>query len=231
MVLCLFANTDPQRDSALENDIVVHEYTHGITDRMTGGGTGDCLQTVEARGLGEGWSDAMASWTEKTDNAVPDYVLGQYVMNDPAGIRTRPYSTSAITNPLRYSNIENQESEHRIGEVWANILHNLYAALVDSHGFSATARTNPGGTEGNIVFLRLFMHALLIQPCNPTFLTARNAFIQADVTIYQAFNKCTLWRIFSSRGLGVNAANYQDDFSIPSGCLVSTIPGPALRVQ
>ena len=26
---------------------------------------------------------------------VPDYVLGQYVINDPAGIRSHPYSTSA----------------------------------------------------------------------------------------------------------------------------------------
>jgi extracellular elastinolytic metalloproteinase len=50
---------------SLENDIVVHEMTHGITNRMTGGGTGRCLQTTEAGGMGEGWSDAMANWMEK----------------------------------------------------------------------------------------------------------------------------------------------------------------------
>lgn len=50
----------PQRDGALENDIVVHEMTHGVTNRMTGGGTGRCLQGTEAGGMGEGWSDAMA---------------------------------------------------------------------------------------------------------------------------------------------------------------------------
>lgn len=44
----------PERDGALENDIVVHENTHGITNRMTGGGTGRCLQTTEAGGMGEG---------------------------------------------------------------------------------------------------------------------------------------------------------------------------------
>jgi len=42
------------RDGALENDIVVHENTHGMTNRMTGGGTAACLQTIEACGLGEG---------------------------------------------------------------------------------------------------------------------------------------------------------------------------------
>jgi Zn-dependent metalloprotease len=44
----------------MANDILVHELTHGITGRLTGGGTAACLQTLEARGLGEGWSDAMA---------------------------------------------------------------------------------------------------------------------------------------------------------------------------
>jgi extracellular elastinolytic metalloproteinase len=48
------------RDGALSNDIVVHEMTHGITNRMTGGGTGRRLQIFESKGLGEGWSDAMA---------------------------------------------------------------------------------------------------------------------------------------------------------------------------
>lgn len=42
------------RDGALENDIVTHENTHGVTNRMTGGGTGRCLQTTEAGGMGEG---------------------------------------------------------------------------------------------------------------------------------------------------------------------------------
>lgn len=60
MRMFLWDETSPERDGALENDIVVHENTHGITNRMTGGGTGRCLQTTEAGGMGEGWSDAMA---------------------------------------------------------------------------------------------------------------------------------------------------------------------------
>jgi len=36
--------------------------THGVTNRMTGGGTGRCLQTLEAGGMGEGWSDTMAKF-------------------------------------------------------------------------------------------------------------------------------------------------------------------------
>ena len=54
------------------------------------------------------------------------------------------------------------------GEVWANTLYQLYAGLVAAHGWSATARTNPDGNEGNIVWLHLFVDALGLQPCNPT---------------------------------------------------------------
>ncbi|KAF8970283.1 peptidase M36, partial [Flammula alnicola] len=218
MRMFLWDITSPRRDGALENDIVVHENTHGITNRMTGGGTGRCLQTTEAGGMGEGWSDALADWTEKTSSAVPDYVLGQYVINDPAGIRTHPYSTSATTNPLRYSSIASLNEVHDIGEVWANILHNVYAVLVSAKGWSSTARTNPDGTEGNVVFLHLFLDALALQPCNPTLPTARDAWIQADVNRYGGANKCLLWNAFASRGLGTGAASYIDSSAVPSGC-------------
>ncbi|KAH8981284.1 Fungalysin metallopeptidase-domain-containing protein [Lactarius hatsudake] len=217
MRMFLWDFTSPGRDGALENDIVIHENTHGVTNRMTGGGTGACLQTTEAGGMGEGWSDTMADWASQGATTV-DFVLGQYVINNPAGIRSHPYSTSATTNPLRYSSLKTLTEVHAIGEVWANMLHNVYASLVNAHGWSATARTNPGGTEGNIVFMHLFIDSLLLQPCNPTFLTARNAWIQADANRFAGANKCLLWNAFASRGLGVNAANHNDDSTVPAGC-------------
>ena len=158
------------------------------------------------------------SWLTKTTSAVPDFVMGQYVINDAAGIRNYPYSTSASTNPLRYSSIKTLNEVHNIGEIWANLLHNVYAALVSAHGFSSTARTDPTSTAGNVVYMHLFLDSLALQPCNPTFLTARNAWIQADANRYAGANKCTLWKAFASKGLGVNAANHNDDSTLPSGC-------------
>ncbi|RDB22679.1 Extracellular metalloproteinase mep [Hypsizygus marmoreus] len=168
--------------------------------------------------MGEGWSDALAEWTEQKSATITDFVLGAYVTNNVKGIRKYPYSTSTTTNPLRYSSIKTLNEVHNIGEVWANMLHNVYAALVAQYGFSTTAKTNPGGTQGNIVYLHLFIDALALQPCNPTFVSARNAWIQADVNRYGGANKCLLWRAFASRGLGVNAASYNDDSSVPAGC-------------
>ncbi|KAG5644069.1 hypothetical protein DXG03_009159 [Asterophora parasitica] len=214
----IWTSTTPNRDGSLENDIIVHEMTHGISNRLTGGGTGRCLQTTEAGGMGEGWSDALAEWTEQKSAAVPDYVLGQYVTNNPKGIRKYPYSTSTTVNPLRYSSIKTLNEVHNIGEVWANLLHNVYADLVAKYGFSSTAKTNPNGTEGNIVWLHLFIDGLALQPCNPTFVSARDAWIQADANRYGGANKCLLWKAFASRGLGVGAANYVDSSAVPAGC-------------
>ncbi|KAI0266683.1 Fungalysin metallopeptidase-domain-containing protein [Gloeopeniophorella convolvens] len=179
--------TNPERDGALENDIVSHDNTHGITNRMTGGGTGRCLQTTEAGGMGEGWSDTMANWLEQ-GATTQDFVMGQYVNGGP-GIRKFPYSTSAKTKPLRYSSIKTLNEVHDIGEIWANTLHNVYAALVQAHGWSATAHTDPTTSEGN-----------------------------ADANRFDGANKCILWRAFASRGLGVKAANHNDDSSVPAGC-------------
>ncbi|ESK87636.1 putative extracellular elastinolytic metalloproteinase precursor [Moniliophthora roreri MCA 2997] len=211
--------TSVRRDGAVENDIPIHEMTHGLSNRLTGGGTGRCLQTTEAGGMGEGWSDALADWFSHSDSAaVTDFVMGQWVENNSGGIRTHPYSTSASVNPLRYSTIATLNEVHDIGEVWANILHNVYAALVAEHGFSSTARTSANGSEGNVVFLHLLVDALALQPCNPTLPTARDAWIQADENRYGGANACLLWNAFASRGLGVGAANHRDSTSVPSGC-------------
>jgi len=55
-----------------------------------------------------------------------------------------------------------------IGEVWANIFHNVYARLVAVHGFSPDAMTNPDGAGGNVAFMHLFIDSLAITPCYPT---------------------------------------------------------------
>lgn len=74
----------------------------------------------------------------------------------------------STTNPLRYSSIQTRGEVHDIGEIWANLLHNVLAALVSELGFSTTAKTDPSGSEGNVVWLHLFIDALALQPCNPT---------------------------------------------------------------
>jgi extracellular elastinolytic metalloproteinase len=207
----------PNRDGALENDIVAHEFTHGITNRMTGGGTGRCLGTTEAGGMGEGWSDVMAFFTEQTSATESPFVLGAYVYNNANGIRSVRYSTNTTIDPYTYATVATKNEVHAIGEIWATALIEVYWALVGAKGFTPNY-FDATRSEGNVVFMHLMIDALPLQPCNPTFLTARNAIIQADANRYGGANKCLLWKAFAKRGLGPNAAGYKNDNSVPSGC-------------
>jgi extracellular elastinolytic metalloproteinase len=168
--------------------------------------------------MGEGWSDVLAFWTEQVSSTIADYTLGQYVSGHPGGIRSRPYSTSSTVNPYTYASLKNMNEVHDIGEVWANTLVNVYAALVKQYGFDANARTDSTGRCGNTVFLHLILDGMALQPCNPTFLNARDAIIQADANRYGGANRCLLWKAFASKGLGITARNQVDNTVVPAGC-------------
>ncbi|KAF8886781.1 Fungalysin metallopeptidase-domain-containing protein [Infundibulicybe gibba] len=220
--LHLWDKTSPQRDSAMDNGMIIHEFTHGLTSRMVGGGTARCLGTTEAGGLSEGCDALYSRWAQQKriplGSSLLDYVAGRYFTNSIAGSRTRPYSTSTITNPFRYSTISTTYDRYDIGEVWANILHNVYAALVKKYGFSERAKTDPTAFKGNVIFMHLFIDALSIVPCNPTFVNARDAWIQADRNRYGGVSECLLWVVFASKGLGVGARYFEDDSSVPHTC-------------
>ncbi|KAH9029325.1 Fungalysin metallopeptidase-domain-containing protein [Lactarius deliciosus] len=240
MQLYLYINFSPRLDSALQNDLVIHECQHGASNRMTGGGTARCFQTSESAGVAEGYADAMADWMSQ-GSTTADYVFGKYASKSSTGLRKHIYSTSDVTNPLRYSSLKGMTDAHDMGEVWANTLHNVYAALVISNGWSKNALTDPTTNEGNVVWLHLFIDALLLQPCNPTcedfpfgpysvalsrmdtdteftVLNARDAWIQADANRYKGAYTCLLWATFASRGFGVNATNFVDDVTYPPNC-------------
>ncbi|KAI9453868.1 Fungalysin metallopeptidase-domain-containing protein [Lactarius psammicola] len=201
MRMFLWDFTSPNRDGAIENDIVVHENTHGVTNRMTGGGTGRCLQTTEAGGMGEGPHNRRFRFGP-VRHQQPCWDSQPPVL-DFCDLIAQRIDSKSTTNPLRYSSLKTLTEVHAIGEVWANILHNVHAPLVTAHGWSANARMNPDGTEGNIVFLHLFLDALLLQASATLHSSAaRNAWIQADANRYAGANKCLLWNAFASRGLG-----------------------------
>ncbi|KAI9456861.1 Fungalysin metallopeptidase-domain-containing protein [Lactarius psammicola] len=206
----------PKRDSALEHDLVIHECQHGTTNRMTGGGTGRCFQTLESGAVAEGFADVIAV-TLAQNETVSDYALGKDISNSTTGIRQYLFSTSSDTNPLRYSSLNGMTDVHDMGAVFANTLFNVYAALVNAFGWSRDATEDSDVPEGNAVFYHLFFDALILQPCNPTFTDARDAWILADSNRFDGANACLLWQVFASKGFGVAAANYVDDTSIPTG--------------
>ncbi|KAJ3116718.1 hypothetical protein HDU96_008957 [Phlyctochytrium bullatum] len=222
MNMFLFTATNPDRDGDMDHTVVIHELTHGLSTRLTGSRFNpSCLSSTESGGMGEGWSDmvavlfsARASHTRDTDRLVGSYVTG----NTRRGIRSMPYSTSNTRNTHTYASIASMSEVHRIGEVWASILFEAYWNVVEMSGFEADLLRGAKSGKGNTDFLQILVDSLMLQGCNPTFVAARDAFIKADQTRFGGKYRCALWKGFAKRGLGVNAANRVNDFSVPQGC-------------
>ncbi|KAJ1969669.1 hypothetical protein IWQ62_000477 [Dispira parvispora] len=226
MTMYLFSAMSPQRDGDLDSDVMIHEYTHGLSIRLTGGpANSDCLHGGEAGGMGEGWGDLMAVVFRITQNDTRDndFTLAPYLVNDPKGIRRRPYSTNMTRNPYVYSTLNGREfgEVHVVGEIWATMLYEVVWNLIDEAGFEPEL-ANSNSTKGNILALRYIITAMKLQPCNPDFLSARDAIIQAENEITGGQYMCTLWNAFAKRGLGTEASKVNgvrsDSNSVPSEC-------------
>ncbi|HEV7426996.1 MAG TPA: M36 family metallopeptidase [Thermoanaerobaculia bacterium] len=113
------------RDGSLDQQIVFHEWTHYLSNRLIGNGNG--LNANYAGGMGEGWSDfgAMILTVREDDTGTASdsnwngaYALATYAtsgvpFNGSAnqgyyfGIRRYPYSTDMAINPLTFHHIQN----------------------------------------------------------------------------------------------------------------------------
>lgn len=208
--LFIFDKSSPARDPSLESSIPIHELTHGLSGRLVGGAKNShCVSAPEANGLGEGWSDIIAIMMGRTGNDTrdSDAVFGSWTSNEPNGIRSHPYSTNMQINPLTYSvfgSIDVEDGAYTIGTLWASILNEIYFNLVQKYGFSDNWH-DAKQKSGNVMTLRLIISGLMLQPCNPTMLQARDAIIKADQVHFSNENSCELWRGFAKRGLGMDA--------------------------
>lgn len=217
----VFTLTNPSRDSDLSNSIIVHEYGHGITNRLTGGAANSgALQAVQSRGMGEGWSDFYSlMFTQKTTDAQADaYPVGNWVLGQsPAGggIRSFPYSYDMTINPLTYG-VGNARfpvgSPHAEGEIWASALWDMNWLLINGDLGGPNPFSGLGfdpdlynGTSGNNVALQLVTDGLKLQPANPSFLDARDAILLADQLNYGGANFVAIWTAFARRGMGFSA--------------------------
>ena len=222
MYMLLWNGPTPNRDGDLDAEIILHEYTHGLSNRRVGGGVG--ITQLQSRGMGEGWSDfmALAMLSESDDGLGGNYAMGGYSTyqlgvlqeNYYFGIRRYPYSIDLTRNPLTFKDIDPAQTDphtgvprnpiaggspatvHRQGEVWCAALWEVRAGLVAEHEF----------TIGNELTLQLVVDGMNLAPPNPTFVQARDAIIQADEVMNGGANRTNLWARFAKRGLGYSAA-------------------------
>ena len=147
-------NLLPDRDSDLDSGVIVHEYGHGLSNRLTGGNVG-CLDNPEktpgvpdGEQMGEGWSDflALALTARSEDTATTSRGMGNYVVFEGpngVGIRPTPYTTDMTVNPATYQDVIDDAGTtlsipHGVGYVWASTIWEVYWNLVDA------ARLQPG---------------------------------------------------------------------------------------
>ena len=220
MQMYIFSGPTPTRDGDLDASIILHEYTHGLSNRLVGGGGG--MSALASTGMGEGWSDfyPIAMLSKPGDDPNGNYIVGGYATKQFAGltqnyyygIRRYPYSTDLAKNPLTFKDIDPTQASphagvprspvigntasqvHNVGEVWCVTLWEARAALVAKYGF-----------PGNQVMLQLVTDGMKLSPGNPNFLQARDAIIQADLVNNGGANKTELWAAFAKRGMGASA--------------------------
>jgi Fungalysin metallopeptidase (M36). len=200
------------KDGDFDNLVIVHEYGHGISNRLTGGpnNTG-CLSNQEQ--MGEGWSDfyGVIMSIESGDIGTDPRGVGTYLFGQGAGgpgIRPFPYTTDMGVNPQTYDHIKTAAVPHGVGSVWATMMWEVTWALIDEHGFDTDFYNFTGDVNldaGNIQAFALVTEGMKLQPCSPGFVDGRDAIFAADQAIYGGANECLLWDAFAKRGLGFSA--------------------------
>lgn len=229
-------------DGSFDNGIVIHEYGHGISNRMTGTGSGCLSSGADKEQMGEGWSDffALMLTNKPGDNASVPRGVGTYAQGQSTtggGIRPARYSpdfsingfTYGDTNGLEYNNgVAIVPDVHSIGFLWASMLWDLHWQYVNKYGYSADVTAN--ATNGSSRVLQVVTNGLKLQSCNPTFIDGRDAILAADLAATGGSDKCMIWRTFAKRGLGLNASagsktninDQTEDFTVPADCVLAT---------
>ncbi|MCL4788922.1 MAG: M36 family metallopeptidase, partial [Verrucomicrobia bacterium] len=254
MQMYLFDGPNPDRDGDLDATIILHEYTHGLSNRRVGGGVG--ISEPQSRGLGEGWSDffALALLADSGDDPQACHPVGSYALrewdggfmdvpfaasgdNYYFGIRRYPYSTDLSKNPLTFKDIDGNQADAHEGVPISPWLQDASAGGFHAVGevwcamlweCRAEMLQKHGFATGNQLILRLVVDGMGLAPANPTFVQARDAIFQADQVLNGGANLTELKRAFAKRGLGYYAVAPANTTTL--GVVESFEAAPGLRI-
>ena len=210
MQMFLWTSASPLKDGDLDAGVIVHEYGHGISNRLVGGPSiVTCLQNAQqpGEGLSDWWS--LVYTHEWGDQGTDPRGIGTYVLNQPVtgpGIRTQRYSTDPAVNTWTYASIAGMAIPHGVGSVWAQGAWEVYWKLVDSWGFFPYFYL-PNLHYGNLRAMHYVNEGLKFTACSPTFTQVRDGILQAASLQYGGVDVCRMWKAFAGFGLGTNATS------------------------
>ena len=231
MQMYLFTGPLPDRDGSLETDVFIHELTHGTSNRLHNNGSG--LNSQQAGGMGEGWSDyyarAIASTADEDVNGV--YAAGNYVTlllsptftdNYYYGIRRFPYAVKTNLgangkphNPMTFGDIDLQQINalndgayppSPVIGITANEVHNIGAVwCMMLLEVRARMIARLGWAAGNDRALQVVTDGMKLDPVNPTIIQARDSIIAADNAGFAGADVADIRNGFATRGAGAGA--------------------------
>jgi extracellular elastinolytic metalloproteinase len=210
------------RHTAFDSDVVFHEFTHGLTNRLVGGTRqGHTLDTPQSQGMGEGWSDFFALTIQnffRAQNGQDERIIvGDWVVNNQTGIRSNPYDDNY---PFTYGNVSTfprvdpngnpdpngLPDEHQTGEIWCAALMMMVRRI----------RAAVGDVAGYRLGWQMVVDGLKLTPANPSFLDARDAILLAldhmlnqrriQQAVHSAARQAAL-AAFGRFGMGPNASS------------------------
>jgi extracellular elastinolytic metalloproteinase len=241
----------PMLDGDYDDGVIAHEFTHGISNRLTGGPANtSCLANAEQGG--EGWSDYMAlmvtqNWATTTlADSLIQRPLGTYVLGETTtdvGLRTYPYTLNFSADPHTYADMNgtaNGSEVHYIGEIWASTLWDMTWRIIQQEGSIEPNIYNASSTTGgNVIALNDVITGMKLQPCSPGYLDARDAILKADSLLYNNRHRCAIWAAFARRGMGYSAqqgsSNSTSDqvaaYDVPTAIVLSKIAADSLNAN
>ena len=234
MQMYTWSGPNPDRDGTGDADIMIHEVTHGTSNRLHGNNAG--LSLNMSRAMGEGWGDfyAHALLSEPSDpinglHALSGYALfqGFGVVGNASyyyGIRRFPKAVMAATggpqnrphNPMTFADVDS---------TLANTSDGAFAAMAGPHISTTADQVHAAGevwssalwevrakfvqrlgwAEGNRRVLQFVTDGMKLAPLGPTFLTERNAILSAAQMSGTGADVADIWAGFAIRGMGFSA--------------------------
>jgi hypothetical protein len=89
-------SASPARDGSFDNGVIIHEYHHGVANRLV-----PTMGGFQGSGMHEGGGDfqAITLLARPSDDPNGSYAIGQYLINDPNGFRRALIASSRESTP------------------------------------------------------------------------------------------------------------------------------------